>query len=179
MGININERAEVVVKVHCIAKITDVVNCRWMPWHPPAVYNVSNLRDAVDFYYNLGALINIYSHTLSTGLGAGGQLAIEYLTYGLNTNLHPRLWPTANAVNVYQWWLARSNAQITATCGTNGNQSIATVAISGATDTNTSVEVVIPSTGSAFGVQVFTNAILAGPSVYRTNNQGFKIRVGT
>jgi VCBS repeat-containing protein len=149
------------------------------PWHPPAVYNVSNLRDAVDFYYNLGALINIYSHTLSTGLGAGGQLAIEYLTYGLNTNLHPRLWPTANAVNVYQWWLARSNAQITATCGTNGNQSIATVAISGATDTNTSVEVVIPSTGSAFGVQVFTNAILAGPSVYRTNNQGFKIRVGT
>src|ERR1051326_5597190 len=32
MGININERAEVVVNVHCIAKITDVVNCRWMPW---------------------------------------------------------------------------------------------------------------------------------------------------
>ncbi len=149
------------------------------PWHPPAIYNVGALHDAIDFYYNLGALINIYSHTLSTGLGAGGQLAVEYLTYGLNTNLHPRLWPTANAVNVYHWWLARSNAQITATCTTNGNQSIATFTISGATDTNTSVELVIPASGSAFGVQVLTNTVLAGPSVYRTNNQGFKIRVGT
>ncbi len=149
------------------------------PWHPPAVHNTRTLHDAVDFYYNLGALINIYSHTLSTGLGDGGQLAVEYLNYGLNTNLHPRIWPSANAVNVYQWWLARSNAQITATYSTNGNQSIATFAVSGSTDTNSSVEVVIPGSGSAYNVQVFTNTVLADSSVYRTNNQGFKIRVGT
>src|ERR1051325_12233073 len=149
------------------------------PWHPPAVHNLSTLHDAVDFYYNLGALINIYSHTLSTGFGAGGQLATEYLTYGVNTNLHPRLWTTANAVNVYQWWLARSNAQITATCGTNGNQSTVTIAVSGATDTNTSVEVVIPASGSAYEVQVFTNTVAADARVYRTNHQGFKIRIGT
>jgi hypothetical protein len=149
------------------------------PWHPPAVHNARTLHDAIDFYYNLGGLINIYSHTLSTGLGDGGQLAVEYLTYALNTNLHPRIWPSANAVNVYQWWLARSNAQITASYTTNGNQSIATFAVSGCTDTNSSVEVVIPGSGSAYSVQVFTNTVLAGAPVYRTNNQGFKIRVGT
>jgi VCBS repeat-containing protein len=149
------------------------------PWHPPAVHNTRTLHDAIDFFYNLGALINIYSHTLSTGLGDGGQLAVEYLNYGVNTNLHPRLWTTANAVNVYQWWLARSNAQITATYSTNGPQSIATFSISGCTDPNSSVELVIPGSGSAYNVQVFTNAVLAGPSVYRANNQGFKIRVGT
>ena len=65
----------------------------------------------MDFYYSLGALINFYSHTLSTGLGDAGQLVPDYLTYSLNTNLHPRLW-SANAVGVYQWWLQRSNAQI-------------------------------------------------------------------
>jgi hypothetical protein len=149
------------------------------PWHAPAVHNTRTLREAIDFYYNLGALINIYSHTLSTGLGDGGQLAVEYLTYGVNTNLHPRLWTSANAVNVYQWWLARSNAQITATYSTNGNQSIATFVVSGSTDTNSAVEMVIPSSGAAYSVQVFTNTVLAGSSVYRTNNQGFKIRVGT
>jgi hypothetical protein len=149
------------------------------PWHPPAVHNTRTLHDAIDFYYNLGGLINIYSHTLSTGMGDGGQLAVEYLTYGLNTNLHPRLWTSANAVNAYQWWLARSNAQITATYATNGNQSIATLSISGSASTNTSVELVIPGSGSAYSVQVFTNTVLAGSNVYRTNNQGLKIRVGT
>jgi hypothetical protein len=149
------------------------------PWHPPAVHNMRTLHDAIDFYYNLGGLINIYSHTLSTGLGDGAQLAVEYLTYGVNTNLHPRLWTAGNAVNVYQWWLARSNAQIAATYATNGTQSIATLSISGSTDTNSSVELVIPGSGSAYNVQVFTNSVLAGPGVYRTNNQGFKIRVGT
>jgi len=149
------------------------------PWPPPAIYNVRALHDAVDFYYNLGALINIYSHTLTTGLGAAGQMTAEYITYGANTNLHPRLWTSANAVNVYQWWLARSNAQISTSYATNGNQSLANFFISGSTHTNISVEAIVPGFGSAYGVQVFTNNVLAGSNVYRTNNQGFKIRVGT
>ena len=44
------------------------------------------------------------------------------MTYSLNTNLHPRIW-SANAVGVYQWWLQRSNAQISVSYATNGNQS--------------------------------------------------------
>ena len=38
------------------------------PWHPPGVHTTQTVSNAVDFYYGLGALINIYSHCLSTGL---------------------------------------------------------------------------------------------------------------
>ena len=44
------------------------------PWHPPGVQTSQTLHSGVDFYYNLGALLNFYSHTLSTGLGDAGPL---------------------------------------------------------------------------------------------------------
>src|SRR5256885_1562250 len=76
------------------------------PWHPPGVQTAATMHAGVDFYYNLGALINFYSHTLSTGLGDAGSLVPDYISYCANTNVHPRTWP-ANAVLVYQWWLQR------------------------------------------------------------------------
>jgi hypothetical protein len=148
------------------------------PWHPPFVLSSLTVHQAVDFYYNLGALINIYSHSLSTGQGDAGQLTPDYITYSLNTNLHPRIW-SANAVGVYKWWLQRSNAQVTATHATNGLQSVTTLSITGATDTNTAVEVVVPANGSPLGLQVLTNSVVAGGNSYRTNGQVIRIRVGT
>ena len=131
----------------------------------------------MDFYYNLGALLNFYSHTLSTGLGDAGPLPLDYITYSLNTNLHPRLW-SANAAKVYQWWLARSNAQVIPSFSTNGNQSIATLSISGATDARTAVEFLIPQS-SFSGLQVFTNGTAASASNYRTSGQLVRLMVGT
>src|SRR5258706_13362369 len=97
------------------------------PWHPPGVQTSATMHSAVDFYYNLGALVNFYSHTLSTGEGDAGQLVPQYITYSMDTNLHPRLW-SANAIGVYQWWLQRSNAQVTVSSViTNVNQSITTL----------------------------------------------------
>jgi hypothetical protein len=137
------------------------------PWHPPGVHTTNTMRAAVDFYYGMGALVNIYSHTLATGLGDGGQLMPDYLTYSLNTNLHPRLW-SANAVGVYQWWLQRSNAQVSVSYATNASQSILTAAIKGATHTNTAIEVLLP--GTNFGaIVVFTNGAIAGGNAYRTS----------
>src|SRR5262249_50694486 len=133
------------------------------PWHSPGVQTSQTLHSAIDFYYGLGALINFYSHTLSTGLGDAGQLVPDYITYSLNTNLHPRIW-SANAANVYQWWLARSNAQITFNCSTNGFQTVAAFSIQGATDPKTCVELLIPGTNAVCTVQVYTNGTLAGPS---------------
>ena len=43
-------------------------------------YAGGTVHDLVDYYYNLGALINLYSHNLSTG----GTLVQDYLTYALN-----------------------------------------------------------------------------------------------
>ena len=147
------------------------------PWHPPGVQTTQTLHDGVDFYYNLGALVNFYCHSLSTGLGDAGPLALEYVTYSMNTNLHPRLW-SANAVKVYQWWQGRSNVQITPSSSTNGSQVITTLAISGATDSRTAVEVLVPQ-ASFYGVQVFTNGVAATGSCYRINGQIVRVLVGT
>jgi hypothetical protein len=148
------------------------------PWHPPGVHTSQTMHDAVDFYYNLGALINIYSHTLSTGEGDAGQLVPDYITYSLNTNLHPRIW-SANALSVYQWWLQRSNAQVSASCTQNGSQTTITLAIAGSASPNTTVELLLPGTNSFCGFQLTTNGVLAGPSAFRVNGQVVKILVGT
>jgi hypothetical protein len=148
------------------------------PWHPPGVQNSATLHAGIDFYYNLGALINFYSHTLSTGLGDAGPLVPDYLTYSLNTNLHPRIW-SANAASIYQWWLARSNAQITVSCATNGNQTIVSFAISGATDPKTSVELLVPGTNAVCTVQVYTNGTVASTNGYRLNGNVVKLLVGS
>jgi hypothetical protein len=147
------------------------------PWHPPGVQTSQTLHNGIDFYYNLGGLLNFYCHTLSTGLGDAGPLALDYITYSLNTNLHPRLW-SANAASVYQWWLQRSNAQISASCAAVGNQTVTTLTIAAATGTNTAVELLIPGSGTALGLQVLTNGVLAGSAGYRTNGNIIRVWVG-
>ena len=52
------------------------------PWHPPGVHNFATMHNTVDFYYGLGALINVYSHTLSTGEGNAGNLVPDYIRPG-------------------------------------------------------------------------------------------------
>jgi hypothetical protein len=148
------------------------------PWHPPGVQTSSTMHNAVDFYCGLGALINFYSHTLSTGVGDAGQLVPDYINYCLNTNLHPRLWP-ANAIDVYQWWQRRGAAQITPGFATSGNQSVASVGISGATDQNTTIELVLPANGAISNLQVRANGTAAPAGSYRTVGQTLKLRVGS
>jgi VCBS repeat-containing protein len=142
----------------------------------------ATMHDGIDFYYDLGALINFYSHTPSTGTtaggeGAAGELAPEYINYSLNTNLHPRIW-SANANGIYAWWLQRSNAQISTSFTNNGNQSIATISVSGSTDPQTAVEFLVPS-DSVSGLQVLTNGIAAGATSFRSNGPVVKVLVGT
>ncbi len=147
------------------------------PWHPPGVQTSQTMHDGVDFYYKLGALINFYSHTLSTGEGGAGALVPDYITYSLNTNIHPRLW-SANAVGVYQWWVQRSNAQVTATCSQSPNVTSLSYSISGSVSPNTAIELMLPGTNNYCGFQLTTNGIAAGASAYRINGQNVKILVG-
>src|SRR6185437_6131162 len=131
------------------------------------------VRELVDFYYDLGGLINAYSHNTSLGGGTADNNPREYVTYAVTK---PRIW-LANASSVYSWWVARTNAQITPVFTTNGNQSIITLALAGVTDANSAVEVLLPHP-SVSGLQVFTNGILASGSSYRTNGQVVKILAG-
>ncbi len=148
-------------------------------------HTVSTMEAAVDFYYGLGTLINLYSHSAAAGaslagdLGGGVLLVTEpvvaqaYVNYSLSK---PRVW-SANAEGIYDWWLARSNAQISASASTSGELSTTVLTISGAQDPNTAVEVLAPDTGFS-GLQVLTNGIVAGGN-YRVNGQVVKVWVGT
>ena len=86
-------------------------------WHPPGVHLFLTLHNGIDFYYQLGGLINFYTHTLSVdGNDANGtpvnvadahQLVPDSILYSLNASLHPRVW-SANARDIWQWWQQRS-----------------------------------------------------------------------
>jgi hypothetical protein len=137
-------------------------------------HTIASVDALIDFYYSWGALINLYSHSSSDGTGAAGAVASEYVTYGLSK---PRIW-SANAVGVYTWWLQRKTMQIIPTFSRNGNQSIITVAISGAGSTNAAIEILAPN-ASVYGLQVFTNGVAAGHLSFRINGQVIKLLVGT
>jgi hypothetical protein len=147
------------------------------PWHPPGVHTSATMHEAVDYYYKLGALVNFYSHTLATGEGDAGQLVPDYINYSMDTNLHPRMWP-ANAALVYQWWLQRSNARTAVLYATNGNHAVTMVGLRGATDPNTTVEVLLPNSRSIRNLQVFLDSAPADPANYRLTNQLVKLKVG-
>jgi hypothetical protein len=141
-------------------------------------YTVQTVHDLVDFYYGLGALINLYSHTLSVpgySPALAGTLPQEYIAYSMNTSLHPNLW-AANAQGIYNWWLTRSGVQISTSLSTSGNVSTATISISGSTDPNTAVEFLLPSS-----VPISLSTVLANnaPASYRLNGNTVKIQVGT
>jgi hypothetical protein len=154
------------------------------PWHPPGVHTLETMQAGVDFYYTNGFLINFYAHGLSTGdqgpmpyPQTAGYLIPAYIQYGMNAQLHPNLWP-ANARDVYQWWLNRSTAQVTATAGTNNGHAMATIAVTGAQDPNAAVELLVSGAGAAVPLQVFTNGTAAGTNIYRANGQVIKVLVG-
>ncbi|HEV2435683.1 MAG TPA: YDG domain-containing protein [Verrucomicrobiae bacterium] len=136
-------------------------------------HTVSTMEALVDYYYSLGAFIDLYSHSSSDGTGFAGPLASAYVTYSVSK---PGMW-SANAESIYNWWVQRSNAQISASFATNGNQSVATIAVTGASSTNTSVEIEVP--GVPFtNLQVLTNGVAAGTNSYRIFGQTVKVLVG-
>jgi len=143
-----------------------------------AGHTVGTVRSEIDFYYNLGALINQYSHTLSTGLGQSGGTATEYVVYAMNTNRFPRLW-SANAIKIYNWWLQRSNVQMTVTVTTNGSQINTACLIKNSANTNTTIELLTPATSQFCNLEVYTNGVLAGTNLYRIVGSVIKLRVGT
>lgn len=133
-------------------------------------HTTSSIRAAVDFYHNLGALLNFYSHQPSNNGGAQQ----EYITYSMTK---PRLWST-NAVEVSDWWRVRSSVVVTPTVTTTADSYVATATVSGAADPDTAIELVIPQSYTGSPV-VYLNGQPAASSEYRTMANGLKIRVGT
>ncbi len=137
-----------------------------------AGHTSATIHALVDFYYDLGTLINLYNHSSS----ASG-LANDYLNYTMSK---PRVWAT-NAVGIYDWWTVRSDVVVTPSYRKVGETVIAEATISGATDPETAIELVIPywEGGAIDDVQVFVDGALADPAEYRFINGGVKVKVGT
>ena len=136
-------------------------------------HTVNSIRTAVDFYYNLGALINFYGHSPSNN----GSIEQEYVTYSASK---PRVWST-NAVGIYDWWFLRSNVVVTPTINKTGNAYIVTASVSGARDPQTAIEIALPQIQgqSIDNMSVYLDGTLATPSDYRITNQGIKVWVGS
>jgi len=131
---------------------------------------MTSINAAVDFYYDHGLLINFYTH-LPTNDGSIGQ---EYVTYSMSK---PKLWST-NSVGVNDWWRLRSNVVVTPMVSAIGSSYIVTAAISGATDPETAVEVVLPPVYIG-NVTVFLDGTQASSSDFQTTTNGVKVRVGS
>jgi len=132
----------------------------------------ATMRNLVDWYYDMGALVNLYGHGPShTGLQQ------EYVIY---VAAKPRIWAT-NSVGIYDWWLSRSNLNLTASNDNVDNVSVAIAAVSGVTDQNTSIEVTIPGwdISLSHNVEVFFDGIPANPAEYRYTDYGVKCRLGS
>ena len=133
-------------------------------------HNSSTMTAAVDFYYNLGALINVYGHNISSS----GTLQGQYASY---CAAKPKVWAT-NAVGVYDWWTLRSQAIVTPAYSLIGNISVAQATISNITDINTAVEVVIPGWNGTGQFQVYFDGSPANSSDYRITQDGIRVRAG-
>ncbi len=132
-----------------------------------------SLQAGIDFYYQQGGLINFYGHLLNTN-GIQG----EYVRYAMNTNLHPRLW-AVNALDLYDWWLARSNAQVLPShYVTNGNESVTTFAITGVAHAQIAIDVRLPASGTVSNLLVYTNGTLASTASYRRDGLKLKLLAG-
>ncbi|MBE2216349.1 MAG: tandem-95 repeat protein, partial [Opitutaceae bacterium] len=147
-----------------------------MEWH--VVFGganaVDNVRSAVDFYYDLGALINVYSHSSSTGSGYAGNVATDYVTYA---TAKPRVWAT-NAAGIYEWWVKRTPVQITPTLTSSGNQFVLDVAVAGATDAQTAIEFEIPDASLAV-LNVLRDGAPAPANTVRVVNNVVRVLVGS
>jgi hypothetical protein len=159
------------------------------PWQGSSpgngLHTTQTMQDAVDLYYTNGFLLNFYAHSLTAILagtdgdqGQAAALMADYVAYCADSSVHPRLW-SANATNVYNWWLNRSTAQIVASSGTTNGQSVATIAVTGAQDTNTAVELLVSGSGAAVPLQVLANSVAASTNSYRASGQVIKVQVGT
>jgi large repetitive protein len=90
----------------------------------------------------------------------------------------PNVWST-NAAGIYDWWLLRSKVNVAPDFTLSGNTSVVTASVSGATGTDTALEIVLPQiSGQTIGdMAVFLNDTQVGTTDYRTTNYGLKVRV--
>ncbi|MCX6031755.1 MAG: hypothetical protein NT169_20940 [Chloroflexi bacterium] len=135
-------------------------------------HDVLSLRSVIDFYYGLGALVNIYAHNRSDSV-----LGQAYIAYSFSK---PRTWST-NATGIYDWWQLRSTTSITPSYSLQDGTTTARVRVAGSRDPDTAIQIAIPGwpADTTHNVRVLLNEMPATQNDYRTTSVGVEVRVGT
>jgi len=136
-------------------------------------HTTASMQAAVDFYYNLGASINLYGHIPSDADALVGQ----YINYCVTKT---RMWAT-NAAGMAEWWKERSKVAVKQAYSMTGNTATAQATITGASDAGTSIEMYIPNLSNQVvsNVQVAIDNATADPDDYRIIGNKIKLRIGT
>jgi hypothetical protein len=134
-------------------------------------HNVSTVHALVDFYYNMGALINLYGH-----MSSASGLTNVFMKYSLTK---PRIW-AANSVEIYDWWSVRSKVSVDPIFSQIGKSAVASATISGSSDPETAVELDFPqwTLADAGIIRVYLDGVQASFGSYRLTQNGVTVRVG-
>ena len=134
--------------------------------HSPA-----SIQAAVDFYYN---------HRLHDQSLQPSSLERFHPDRGICcsiVSLKTRMW-SANSVEIADWWQLRSSAVVAPSYSVIGDTTASAQAtITGGTDPDTAIEVVVPN-GNASNLQVLINNAPADPADYRIVGNAIRVRVG-
>ena len=131
----------------------------------------NQIADVVDFYYGMGSLINLYGHPFYSNV----PRLETYLDRAVSKG---DVWFTT-ASQIGDWWKLRNAVAIAPDASAPGDRSQATVALSGAADPNTAVDIT-PAGLDPTAVTDVRVTIDGSPSTaWRMTARGLKVRVGT
>jgi len=135
--------------------------------------SASSIVDAVDFYYDLGALINIYGHPYSSNVSLLD-------TYIKRAKSKQNVWFT-NAIDVYNWWKQRDLVQVNPTYSYDADNNLGevNVSVAGVTDPNIALDFAIPYWPdlNPSDIKVYKDG--AETSDYEITPTGLKVKSGT
>jgi len=138
---------------------------------------VASMKSAVDFYYSIGALVNLYGHVPSSKSGSVEQQYVSYAAAKTN------IWKS-NSIGIADWSIARSNISAAPVFTMTGNVSSikTTVTVTGTRDANSAIEVVLPNWNSnaPYDVEVLRDDVPAVLNTdYRVTTYGVKVNIGS
>ena len=86
----------------------------------------------------------------------------------------------ANAVGIYNWWVLRSGVEVTPSYSRVGSTAVSRASISGASDPEAAIEVVIPhwDNEASANLEIYLDGAPAEPANYRATDYGVKVKVG-
>jgi peptidoglycan/xylan/chitin deacetylase (PgdA/CDA1 family) len=159
--------------------VLQVPTVKWLPssaTDPDARARMDRIPEAemsaiVDFYYGLGALINVYGHPFTANQARLTALLTRAQQKG-------DVWFTDSA-SIRDWWVLRDTVAVSPSTARVGDRLETTIAITGATDPSTTVDLAPPGldANSLYDIHVTLDGVPT--SDWRVTGSILKVKVGT